>query len=153
LGRSARLCWVVAGAGLFVPDTATLTNFSEGTNAFASNGIPFIDSNAELSFYAAGFITGALFLVPEGSFRALLRLTDAVASRLVLSVSLRTPLLVALAVAGLFAPVAGSSVAGSENLFVALAATEGISNPVVELCITSTIVCALASACISVVES
>ena len=59
------------------------------------------------------FVAGALFLVPKGSFRALLRLTDAVAGGLVLSVSLRTPLLVALALASLFAPVAGSSVAGN----------------------------------------
>lgn len=81
-----------------------------------------------------------------------MRLTNATTCGLVLSISLRTPLLIAFTIACLFAPVTGGSIARSKYLFIAFTAAEGIVNPVIKLFVAAAFVGTLASASISVVE-
>ena len=110
-------------ASFLVPDGSTLTNLSERTDTSTGNRVPCVNGNAHLWFRAESFIALTFILVPEGSFRTLPRLTNTIASALVLDVSLGTPSFLALAVAGLLVPVAVDvdSVARSKYLFIALA--------------------------------
>ena len=71
---------------------------------------------------------------------------------LILEVSLRTPSLLALTVASSFTPEAGQGIARSKDLFVALASTDWIVNPVIEFFVARAFGEAFASAGISVVE-
>ena len=90
--------------------------------------------------------------IPKSSFRAVLPLALAKTCFLVLEVSLRTPSLLALTVASSFTPEAGKGIARSKDLFVALASTDGIVDPVVEVFVARAFSEAFASAGISVVE-
>ena len=99
------------------------------------------------------FLIALTFIrIPKRSFRAFLSLALAKTCFLVLEVSLRAPSLLALTVASSFTPEAGKGIARGEDLFVTLATTDGIVNPVVEFFVARAFSETFASAGISVVE-
>ena len=105
-----------------------------------------------MRFSAEFLIALTFFRIPKSSFRAILPLALAKTCFLILEVSLRTPSLLALTVASSFTPEAGKRIARSKNLFVALASTDWIVNPVIEVFVARAFSEAFASAGISVVE-